>query len=230
MVVRGPFGAPGPLPLFLTPFFLPIMRLASSRTVMVSRSAAVVAAASFVPTASAFAAPEGAGGPVNLLEPNAGLMIWTTVVFIGLLFVLKKFAFGPLFAAVEAREKALEDAIEGAKRDREAAAALLAEQKAALDGSRTQAQQIIADGRAVAEKMRADLLDETRKQQADMLDQARRDIEGEKVKAIADLRREAVDLAIAGAGKVIEQNLDSAGNRRIVEQFLASVSTSAGRR
>jgi F-type H+-transporting ATPase subunit b len=157
-------------------------------------------------------------------------MVWTTVVFIGLLFVLKKFAFGPLFAAVEAREKALEDAIEGAKRDREAAAALLAEQKSALDASRTQAQQIIADGRAVAEKMRADLLEETRKQQGEMMEQARRDIEGEKAKAIADLRREAVDLAIVGAGKVIEQNLDSAGNRRIVEQFLASLPASIGSR
>jgi F-type H+-transporting ATPase subunit b len=157
-------------------------------------------------------------------------MVWTTVVFIGLMLVLKKFAFGPLFAAVEAREKALEDAIEGATRDREAANALLAEQKAAIEAARTQAQQIIADGRAVAEKMRADLLDETRKQQTEMMEQARRDIEGEKAKAIADLRREAIDLAIVGAGKVIEQNLDSAGNRRIVEQFLASLPSSVGRR
>ena len=203
------------------------MRLVSSRA---ARAAVVLAAATFPPTATAFAAPEGEGGPVNLLEPNAGLMVWTTVVFIGLLFVLKKFAFGPLFAAVEAREKALEEAISGAQRDREAAAALLAEQKTALDASRTQAQQIIADGRAVAEKMRADLLDETRRQQGELMEQARRDIEGEKAKAIADLRREAVDLAILGAGKVIEQNLDSAGNRRIVEQFLASLPTATGRR
>jgi len=107
---------------------------------------------------------------------------------------------------------------------------LLAEQKSALDASRTQAQQIIADGRSVAEKMRADLLDETRKQQTELMEQARRDIETEKAKAIAELRREAVDLAIAGAGKVIEQNLDSAGNRRIVEQFLDSLPTATGRR
>jgi F-type H+-transporting ATPase subunit b len=203
------------------------MRLVSSRA---ARAAVVLAVASFVPTATAFAAPEGEGGPVNLLEPNAGLMVWTTVVFIGLMLVLKKFAFGPLFAAVEAREKALEDAIDGAKRDREASAALLAEQKAAIEAARTQAQQIIADGRAVAEKMRADLLEETRKQQGEMMEQARRDIEGEKAKAIADLRREAVDLAIVGASKVIEQNLDSAGNRRIVEQFLASLPVSVGSR
>lgn len=205
------------------------MRLGLSRIAVAARSAGVLAVASLVPTASAFAAPEGEGGPVNLLEPNAGLMVWTLVVFIGLMFVLKKFAFGPLFAAVEAREKALEDAIDGAKRDREAAAALLAEQKSALDASRTQAQQIIADGRSISEKMRAEMLDETRKQQTELMEQARRDIEGEKAKAIAELRREAVDLAIVGAGKVIEQNLDSAGNRRIVEQFLASLPTATGR-
>ncbi len=198
------------------------MRLVSSRTTLAARSAAVLALASFVPAAQAFAAPQG-DGPVNLLEPNAGLMVWTLVVFIGLMLVLKKYAFKPIFAAVEEREKALTDAIEGARRDREAASALLAEQKANLDASRGQAQQIIADGRAVAEKMRADLLDETRKQQQEMLEQARRDIDGERMKAIADLRREAIDLAIVGAGKVIEQNLDSAGNRRIVEQFLASL-------
>lgn len=205
------------------------MRLEMSRTALVARSAVVLAVASLVPTASVFAAPEGAGVPVNLLEPNAGLMVWTLVVFIGLMWVLKKFAFKPLFAAVEERERALAEAIDGAKRDREAAAALLAEQKAQLEAGRSQAQQIIADGRAVAEKMRSDMLDETRKQQGEMLEQARRDIEGETARAIADLRSEAIDLAIAGASKVIEQNLDTAGNRRIVDQFLASLDAPKGR-
>jgi F-type H+-transporting ATPase subunit b len=57
-----------------------------------------------------------------------------------------------------------------------------------------------------------------------MLDRARRDIETEKTNAIAALRREAVDLAIAGASKVIERNLDSDANRKLVEGYLASVS------
>jgi F-type H+-transporting ATPase subunit b len=56
-----------------------------------------------------------------------------------------------------------------------------------------------------------------------MLERARREIESEKTRAIADLRREAVDLAIAGAGKVIEKNLDDDSNRRIVESFLSSI-------
>jgi F-type H+-transporting ATPase subunit b len=56
-----------------------------------------------------------------------------------------------------------------------------------------------------------------------MLERAKRDIEAEKAKAIAQLRREAVDLALAGASKVIEQNLDSSKNRHLVEAYLSSL-------
>ena len=162
-------------------------------------------------------------GPVNLLDPKVGLMFWTLIIF-GLLFtVLAKFAFKPLFAAVEAREKALEDAIEGAKRDRAAAEEALAAQRAQLEAARTEAQQIIADSRATAEKMRNDLMAQTKQQQEEMIEQARRAIDGEKSAAIAALRTEAIDLAIAGASRVIEQNLDSQSNRKIVESFLASL-------
>src|SRR5206468_4431259 len=125
----------------------------------------------------------------------------------------------------EAGEKALEDAIEGAKRDREAAALLLQEHQARIDAARGEGQKIIAEGRAVAEKMRTDMLEQTRKEQQEMLERARRDIEGEKEKAIAQLRREAVDLALAGASKVVEQNLESQKNRQIVENYLSSIGT-----
>ncbi len=169
-----------------------------------------------------------AAGPVNLLEPKAGLMFWTLIIFFILFIVLSKFAFKPLFESVEAREKALEDAIEGAKRDRAEAAELLAQQRALLEAGRADAQRFIADSRAVAEKMRADMLATTKEQQTEMLEGARRSIEGEKVAAIAQLRRESVDLAIAGASRVLEKNLDDAGNRRIVEEFLGSLDVSSG--
>ena len=181
-------------------------------------------------TASPAFASEAEGGPPNLLDPNVGVMAWTLVIFVLLMVVLSKFAYKPLFAAVEAREKALEEAIEGAKRDRAAAESLLAQQKAHLETARTEAQQIIADSRATAEKMRTDLLAQTKVQQEDMIEQARRAIEGEKAAAIAALRTEAIDLAIAGASRVIEQNLDSTGNRQIVERFLASLDGAKGTR
>jgi F-type H+-transporting ATPase subunit b len=150
-------------------------------------------------------------------------MIWTLVIFGLLFFVLKRFAFPPIIDAVAAREKALEDALEGAKRDREEATRLLAEARAALDGTRAEAQQFLTEARASAEKLRADQLEQTRLQQQELLERARRDIDAERLRAIADLRREAVDLALAGATKVIGRNLDDAGNRRMVEEFLATV-------
>jgi F-type H+-transporting ATPase subunit b len=173
-------------------------------------------------TASSAAAQE-AGERVNILAPKAGLMIWTLLIFALLYFVLRRYAFPAITAAVEAREKALNDAIEGAKRDRDAAALLLTEQRAQIEAARTEAQRFIADGRAAGEKIRLDMIEQTRQQQQELIDRARRDIEGERDRAIAELRREAVELAIAGAGKVIEKNLDDQSNRRLVEGFLASV-------
>lgn len=184
-----------------------------------------------VPTlASAQEHAAAAEGPPNLLAPSAGLMFWTLVIFIIMLIVLGKYAYKPLFAAVESREKALEDAVEGAKRDREAAAQHLSTQLATLEASKVEAQKIIADSRQMAEKVRTDLLEQTKAQQTEMLESARRMIESEKTAAIADMRAQAIELAIAGASKVIDKNLDATSNRQIVEGFLASLNTQPAKR
>ena len=176
-------------------------------------------------TATPALANEAEAPKAGLLSPVGGLMFWTLLVFAVLFFILSKFAFKPILAAVEGREKDLRDAMEQAKADRDAAAALMGEQKRQLDAARAEAQKIITDGRATAEKMRADLLEQTRAQQGEMLERAKRDIESEKLAAIDEMRREAVDLAIAGASKVIEKNLDDAQNRKLVENYLASIGT-----
>lgn len=195
-----------------------------------SATAAIVLLATLPTLASGQEHAAAAEGPVNLLAPNAGLMFWTLVIFLILFGVLTKFAYKPLFAAVESREKALEDAVEGAKRDREEAAKHLSTQLASLESSKVEAQKIIADSRLMAEKVRTDLLEQTKAQQAEMLDSARRMIESEKVAAIAEMRAEAIELAISGASKVIEKNLDSASNRQIVEGFLSSLNTQPAKR
>ena len=160
---------------------------------------------------------------VDLLSPAGGVMFWTLIIFVLLLVVLSKYAFKPMLAAVEAREAALQEAIDKAAHDRDESARVLAEHKAQLDAARGEAQRLIADGRAAAERVRTEMLDATHAQQAELLQRAKRDIENEKTRAIAELRREAVDLAIAGASRVIERNLDDAGNRALVEGFLASI-------
>ena len=165
---------------------------------------------------------QGGGG---LLDPHGGLMIWTLGIFVVLFFILARFAFKPITEAVEQREQALQDALDQAKRDREEATRLLGEHRTQLEGARAEAQRIIAEGRAVGEKLRAEMIEQTRTQQQDMLDRARRELEAERDKAIAQIRTEAVDLAIAGASKVIEKNLDDQTNRKLVDSYLASAPT-----
>jgi F-type H+-transporting ATPase subunit b len=190
----------------------------------------LLASATLLLAATSAFAQEAEGGSVNLLSPSGGLMFWTLIIFVLLLLLLSKFAFPPILGAVEARERSLQEAIEGAKADREAAAALMAQQRADLDRARTEAQQLIADGRAAGEKLRADMLEQTRVQQQELLERARREIDAERERAIQELRREAVDLAIAGASRVIEQNLDDAANRQLIDRFLATVPPTAARR
>jgi F-type H+-transporting ATPase subunit b len=165
----------------------------------------------------------GASG--NILTPNGGLMVWTVVIFAVLFVVLSKFAFGPITEQVRKREHALEEALAEAKRDREEAAKLIAEQRRQLDAARDEGQKLIADARGAAEKSRQEIAQQAHEQQQEILNRTREEIRAERDKAIAELRREAVDLAIVGAGKVIEKNLDDRTNRELVERFLASVDT-----
>jgi F-type H+-transporting ATPase subunit b len=158
-----------------------------------------------------------------LMALRLNLMLWTLVIFLILFWLLKKLAFPAILGEVEKREKALQDAIDAAKRDREEAQHLLESHRQQIEAARGEAQQLIADGRAVAEKMRNDMIEQTHQEQQTLLERARREIENEKERAIAQLRREAVNLAIAGASKVIEQNLDNTKNRELVEGFLSSL-------
>ena len=114
---------------------------------------------------------EAAGG-TGLMSIQINLMFWTLLIFLLLFWILKRYAFPVILSSVEAREKALEEAIDAAKRDRDEAARLLADQQAQIEGARGESQKIIAEARAIAEKLRADTLEKTRQEQQEMLARA----------------------------------------------------------
>ena len=89
--------------------------------------------------------------------------------------------------------------------------------------ARASAQQLLTDARQAAEKERTGLLDRARKEQEELMERARREIASEKDKALAALRREAVELSLAAAGKLIGGRLDSDTDRRLVTEYLDSV-------
>lgn len=167
--------------------------------------------------------------PPKLLNANGGLMFWTLVIFLVTLFVLTKFAFKPITKAVEAREKALEDAIESAKHDRDEAAKLLEEHKKLVAQAHADAQRFVVEGRAAGEKVRAEIVEQAHREQQQVLERARQEIEAERQQAMVELRRDAVNLAVRGASKVIEKNLDDETNRKVVESFLASLELAGSR-
>ncbi|HEX6809044.1 MAG TPA: F0F1 ATP synthase subunit B [Gemmatimonadaceae bacterium] len=175
------------------------------------------------------AAQGQAAEPPKLLTANGGLMFWTIVIFLGVMFVLTKYAFKPITRAVEAREQALEDAIEGAKRDRDEAAKLLEEHRKLVAQAHTDAQRFVVEGRAAGEKVRTEILEQAHREQQQVLDRARQEIESERQLAMVELRRDTVNLAVRGASKVIEKNLDDETNRNVVESFLASLEPAGNR-
>ena len=163
---------------------------------------------------------EHASGPLTV---EGGLMLWTVFIFLVLLAILKKFAWPAILGAVEAREQALERQLAEAARDREQAAALLAEHQKLIAEAKTQAHAVIVEARAVAEKERALAVEKTKQEQEELLARARREIAAERDIAVAELRREAVDLSLAAAAKLIEKRLDGETDRKLVQEFLSTL-------
>ena len=169
-------------------------------------------------TAAPLHAAEG-----GLLSPNPGLIFWTIIVFGTVLAILSKFAFPAILGAVEARERHLRDLTEAAERDRTEAARLLEEARREMDQAHAKIHEAMAESRAGAERMREEMLTQARREQEELLERARRDIEAERAVALDSVRRDAVELSIRAAEKLVRRNLDAEDNRRLVREYLAEV-------
>ena len=159
----------------------------------------------------------------GVFQLTQSTMTWTLIIFIILMVILMKFAFPPILGYAAAREKRIQDALDESKRQREEAERLLETQRQELAKARGDAQQLIAEGRQGAEKIRQELLNRAKAEQEELITRAKADIEAERLKAVESVRREAVDLALAAAAKLVGQRLDSENDRRIVNDFLNRV-------
>jgi F-type H+-transporting ATPase subunit b len=181
----------------------------------------LAAGASVLVAAPVFA--EQGGAAAGPLVVNGGLMIWTLVIFGILLLVLRKFAWPVVLGAVRDREKALEEQIAAAERNRAESAKLLEEHKQLLAEARTSAHALIVEAKGMAENERAVAIEKTRHEQEELLDRARREIVAERDRAVQELRREAVDLSLAAAGRLIGQRLESDADRTLVMNYLTTL-------
>jgi F-type H+-transporting ATPase subunit b len=162
-------------------------------------------------------------GANALIDPNPGLMIWTIVCFAIAFFVLRKYAFGPIQGVIDERRKRIRDALEEAEKSREEARRLLEEHRALLGRARTDAEEILAEGRKIAEAQRERMKEETETERQRRLEETSRQIEAETRRALEQIRAEVADLALLATAKVTGKALDESDQRRLIDEAISEL-------
>lgn len=173
---------------------------------------------------------QGGGEGGRLYDINTGLSFWTLVVFGVLVVVLGKYAWGPILNAVEAREKGIQAALDAAAARNAEASRILAEHKEQLADARRQASELIAEGKAAGEQVRKDIEEKARTEGQAIVERARSEIERERDAALEALRKESVELALAAASRLMQENLDQPKDRELVERYLSRMGSDGGAR
>jgi len=156
----------------------------------------------------------------KLLTPEPGLMLWTLITFGLLLVLLRAFAWKPLLAVIEERERVVRDSLESSRRAQEEAESALEENRKILAEARKAAAGVVQRGEKDAEQVREELLQKARKEGEELLRQGREEMEREKRAAVREIRGVAADLALAAAEKLVEERMDGPLQRRLVERYL----------
>ncbi len=167
-------------------------------------------------------APEGGLSP---FAGNVGNAIWTLGIFLLVVVVLGKFAWGPVLALLQEREDFIHRSLSDAKRDREEAELRLKEYAEKLDTARNEAAAMLDTARRDAERLREDLRQKARAEADTIVRNAERQIELQTQRALQQIRHEAVDLSVMIASKLIQRNLSKEDNDRLIQDALSQVET-----
>ena len=166
-------------------------------------------------------------GANALIKVTPGLMIWTIVCFLIALFVLKRYAFGPIQTAIDARRERIRQSIEEADRAREEARTLLEEHRKLVGQAKSQAEEILAEGRKVADSLRDRVREETEADRQRRLEETKRQIQAETQRALEQIRAEVADLTLIATTKVTGKVLDRDDHKRLIEDAIGDLDFSA---
>jgi F-type H+-transporting ATPase subunit b len=162
-----------------------------------------------------------------LIKVTPGLMIWTIISFLITLFVLKRYAFGPIQRMIDARRERVEQAIAEADNAREEARSLLEEHRKLIAQAKAEAEEILAEARKVGEAARERVRQETEEDRQRRLDETRRQIDQATVQALGQIRDEVGKLSLAAAEKIVKKSLTEADQRRLIDEALSEIDFSA---
>ncbi|AEI38701.1 F0F1 ATP synthase subunit B [Paenibacillus mucilaginosus] len=149
--------------------------------------------------------------------------IFAIVSFAILMWLISKYAFGPLMGIMEQRRQLVLDQMNSAEQNRKQADSLLAEQKAALEQVRSEAKQIMEQARVTSGKQAEDIIAQAKAEAGRLKEEALRDIENEKNLAVAALRSQVSAMSVLIASKIIEKQIDEKSQEQLVEHYLKEV-------
>ena len=158
-----------------------------------------------------------------LIQVIPGLMIWTLVSFAITLWVLKRYAFGPVQKLIDDRRDRIRQSIEEADRAREEARRLLEEHRALIGQAKGQAEEILAEARKVADAQRERLRGELEEDRQRRLDETQRQIEQATAQALGEIRREVASLSLLAAEKITRKTLTDADQQRRIDEALSEI-------
>lgn len=167
------------------------------------------------------AAEEGAA--LSPFAGDIGNAIWTLAIFLIVVVVLGKFAWGPILGLLQQREEFIHKALSDAKRDRDEAEARLKEYGAKLQSAHVESAAIVEDARRDAERLREEVRQRAKGEAEKLIANAQRQIQLETGRALEQIRREAVDLSVMIASKIIQRNLNKEDNERLIDEALKQV-------
>jgi len=157
---------------------------------------------------------------MNLLNPEPGTLFWTAATFIILLLILKKVAWGPILQTLAEREKRIREALEKAEATQKEAAAAMARHQESLEAAKREAQDLLAKSRKTAEAVKEEIVQKAQTEAANILERAKREINLEREKAVAELKKQAAELSIMIASKLIGKSLSKDEHKKLIEQSI----------
>jgi F-type H+-transporting ATPase subunit b len=158
-----------------------------------------------------------------LIQVTPGLMIWTIVCFVVVLFVLKRWAFAPVQKTIDDRRDRIRQTIEEADRARDEARNLLEEHRALIGRAKGDAEEILSEARRVSDSQRERVRAETDEDRQRRLEETRRLIDQATAQAIGQIRDEVGRLSMLAAEKITRKTLDEADQQRLIEEALADI-------
>lgn len=165
-----------------------------------------------------------AGGLPPFLRFDPGVWIWTVIVFVLLLAIMKKMAWKPIMDSLEERDKTIKTSLDQAERIQAETLRIAEEQNKILAQARVEANAMLQSSKLASDELRRKLEQSAQEEKARIIASATQEIEASKRQALSELKKTTADLSIQIAEKLIRGSLDSAKQRQIVDQLIDEVS------